>query len=52
MNQYHDETQLTLAEFDELLSHVNAEENEFALEIRAKLVALIERAEHPFKGGL
>lgn len=43
---------LTLAEFDELLSHVNAEENEFALELREKLKALIERAEHPFKDGL
>lgn len=52
MNQYHDETQLTLEEFDELLSHLNAEENELALEIREKLAKLVYRVSHPSKGVL
>lgn len=41
MHFVHDEIQFELHEFDNLMSHLNAEDNDMAAEVRAKLEKLL-----------
>lgn len=41
-----------LDKFDDLMSHLNGEENDMAAEFREQLKKLVEQAGHPFAGGL